>query len=73
MKLFLLAASAALFTIAAPQAHAQSRRTTTATVPTGSMAPTNSPNAPATDAGKLDYRNATTDALIPVEAYKRLQ
>ncbi len=35
------------------------------------MAPNNSPNAPAADAGKLDYRNATADALIPVEADKR--
>lgn len=71
MKLFLLAASAALLTIATPQAHAQGRRTTPATAPTGSTAPNNSPNAPATDAGKLDYRNATADALIPVEADKR--
>ncbi|MDQ2794425.1 MAG: DNA starvation/stationary phase protection protein [Bacteroidota bacterium] len=70
MKLFLLAASAALLTIAAPQAHAQIRRATT-TAPMGSMAPNNSPNAPAADAGKLDYRNAAADQLIPVEADKR--
>ena len=64
MKIYALAATAALLLAAAPGAHAQRRAAQPAT------APNNAPSAPA-DPGRLDYRNAAADALIPAEADKR--
>ena len=72
MKLYLLAASVALLTAVAPQAHAQ-RRNNQPTTPAslGNAMPNNTPNAPGNDTGKLDYRNPAADQLIPAEAEKR--
>ncbi|QKG57922.1 DNA starvation/stationary phase protection protein [Hymenobacter sp. BRD128] len=79
MKIYLLAASVALLTALAPQAHAQTRRAAkntpgapAMTMPAGSStAPDNTPAPPADPNGKLDYRNPAADPLIPVEADKR--
>ncbi|MET4074881.1 hypothetical protein [Hymenobacter sp. UYCo722] len=72
MKFYMLAASVALLSLAAPQAQAQNRRSAPQTTPpVGSAVPNNTPNAPSSDGGKLDYRNPAADQLIPVEADKR--
>ena len=83
MKVYLLAAAAALLTLGAPHdAAAQKRRgnqapTTPAnsTVPvppaTPATRPNNTPNPPGETNGKLDYRNPAADPLIPLEADKR--
>ncbi len=71
MKFYLLAASVALLAVAAPQAQAQRRNAQPAAPSSGSMMPNNTPNAPGSDTGKLDYRNPAADPLIPVEAEKR--
>ncbi|AMR29711.1 DNA starvation/stationary phase protection protein [Hymenobacter psoromatis] len=82
MKVYLLAAAAALFSLTAThEAAAQNRRTNntntsnTGTVPvppaTPATRPDNTPNPPADANGKLDYRNPAADPLIPVEADKR--
>jgi len=78
MKICLLAASVALLTAAAPQAHAQTRRAAKNTpaapampLPPGASAPDNTPTPPADPSGKLDYRNPAADQQIPVEADKR--
>jgi starvation-inducible DNA-binding protein len=82
MKVYLLAAAAALFSLTAThEAAAQNRRSNnsstsnTGTVPvppaTPATRPNNTANAPGENNGKLDYRNPAADALIPVEAEKR--
>jgi len=82
MKVYLLAAAAALFSLTAThEAAAQNRRnnnvnpSNTGTVPvlpaTPATRPDNTPNPPGETNGKLDYRNPAADPLIPVEADKR--
>ena len=82
MKVYLLAAAAALFSLTAThEAAAQNRRnnstntSNTGTVPvppaTPATRPDNTANPPGETNGKLDYRNPAADPLIPVEPEKR--
>ena len=81
MKVYLLAAAAALFSLTAThEAAAQTRRnnapstSNTGTVPVPPATPATRPDntpTPSGDTGKLDYRNPAADPLIPVEADKR--
>ena len=76
MKVYLLAAAAAVLALSAPrETAAQNRRSTAnaanAPAATGTMAPNNNSAPPVDPNGKLDYRNPAADAQIPVEVDKR--